>query len=220
MDLLYFLHRRLEFIRDLYDSTVRVFEGRKRQIDAGEPPYVDHRNPEVVDEPAFLSEWQQADDSIMVIGHWCLCMVQACLQAYLKECISPLGALWWDANALHDELGKKDGKNWFGRYRLLFLDLGVDWSKGPVALSALEQLNLTRDDLMHNVRTMTFDVERAEKHTKRYPVGLFVDDLWSNLGMERLLVDREKLELGIHLVTEFCGWLDDIRCNYPRYAKS
>lgn len=220
MDLLYFLNRRLDFIRSLYDSTVSVFEERKRKIKAGEPPYVDDRNPEYVDEPAFLAEWQEADDSIMVIGHWCLCMVQASLQAYLKDCISPLGCLWWDAKKLQTELSTKCGKNLFGRYRLLFLDLGVDWEMGPVPLSALEELNLTRDDLIHNIRVMNFDVKRVKNHVDRFPTGLFVDDLWSSLGMERVRVDHEKLELSIRLVKEFCTWLDDIRCNYPRRIRT
>lgn len=75
----------------------------------------------------------------MVIGHWCLCMVQASLQAYLRECIGPLGSYWWDVEQLPLELSKKQGKTWFGRYRLLFLDLGINWEKGPVSLSDLEQ---------------------------------------------------------------------------------
>lgn len=220
MDLLYFLDRRLQFIRNLYNSTVSVFEETKRKIEAGEPPFVDSRNPEYADEPAFLAEWQEADDSVMVIGHWCLCMVQASLQAYLKDCISPVGSYWWDAKLLRLELNKKKGNNWFGRYRLLFLDLGVDWEQGPVSLSALEQLNLTRDDLIHNIETASFNVERLEKHAKRFPTGLFVDDLWSDIVMERLRVDRDKLELAIRLVTEFCTWLDDIRCNYPNYVRA
>ncbi len=75
MDLLYFLKERLKFIEQLYDGAVAPFEETKRKIEEHEPPYVDNRDPEYVSEPAFLSEWQQADDSIMVIGHWALCIV-------------------------------------------------------------------------------------------------------------------------------------------------
>ena len=59
MELLYFLDQRLRFIQKLYDSTASSFEEKKRQIEAGEPPYVDCRDPEYVDEPAFLTEWQE-----------------------------------------------------------------------------------------------------------------------------------------------------------------
>lgn len=49
------------------------------------------------------------------------------------------------------ELAKKEGQSWFGRYRLLFLeDLLIDWNDGPVPPLQLEQLNLTRNDLIHS----------------------------------------------------------------------
>lgn len=74
MDLLHFLKIRLRFIEQLYDGAASPFVEIKRQIDAGEPPYVDNRDPEYCDgEPAFLSEWEQASDSVNVIGYWCLC---------------------------------------------------------------------------------------------------------------------------------------------------
>lgn len=217
MDLLYFLKERLKFIQSLYDSTVSSFEEIKRKIEAGEPPYVDRRNPEYADGPAFLEEWQDADDSAMVIGHWCLCMVQASIQAYLRDWISPLGAYWWDPKQLQAELGRKKGDNWFERYRLLFLDLGIDWQKGSVPLSKLEELNLTRNDLIHNIDMMSFNVQRDEKHVERYPTGLFTDDLWRELGSERLKVDRDNLAIAIRIVTDFCSWLEDIRCQYPKH---
>src|SRR5690348_4106449 len=100
MDLLYFLENRLEFIQNLYDCASSPFEEIKREIEAGEAAYPDSRDPECADEPAYLEEWGEADDSTMVIGHWCLCMAQACLQAYLRECISPLGSMWWDSERL------------------------------------------------------------------------------------------------------------------------
>src|SRR5579863_8061892 len=121
MDLHYFLDARLKFIEELYDTAVEPFEEIKRKIEAHEHPYVDTRNPEDYDEPAFILEWQQADDSVMVIGHWCLCMVQATLHAYLKEFIrQPLR--WGNPKRLSSELGKKKkkGRNWFECFRLVF----------------------------------------------------------------------------------------------------
>jgi len=218
VDLLYFATRRLRFIQTLYESAVGPFRETKRQIAAGEPPYVDTRNPEDYDgEPAFLSEWEDADDAAMVVGHWCLCMVQATLQAYLRDCIGPLGSLWWNSSELRRRIGRKQG-NWFQRYRMLFLeDLGVDWQHGPVPLVDLEQLNLTRDDLIHNIDMMSFNVKRVENHAEQFPIGLFTDDLWQGLGIERVRVDEDRLVLAIHLVTKFCGWLEGIRCGYPQY---
>lgn len=216
MDLLHFLEERLKFIEQLYESAVAPFEETKRKIDEGESPYIDRRDPEYASEPAYLAEWEQAGDSVTVIGHWCLCMVQASLQAYLREMIGPGGSLWWKARVLLDRFRKKPGRNWFERYRLLFLDdLGIDWNNGPVSISELEQLNLTRDDLLHNMDIFSVTVERTGQHIERFPTGLFTDELWS----ERVKIDREKLRLAILLVREFCAWLDDFRVNYPRRVK-
>lgn len=50
-----------------------------QKIEAGEPPFVDTRDPEYADEPAFLAEWQETEESVAVLGQWCLCMVQGSL---------------------------------------------------------------------------------------------------------------------------------------------
>ena len=225
MDLLHFLNRRLSFIQTLYQSATPPFEEIKQKIEAHEPPYVHDGNPNDYDgDPHFLSEWQEADDSIMVIGHWCLCMVQVSLQCYLRDCISPIGALWWNSSALVAGLGeirsKKRRESWFECYRLLFQEgLRVDWGKGPVSLADLEQLNLTRNDLIHNIDMLSFNVERVEEHAKRFPIGLFTDDLWRGLDIERVRIRAEQLVVAVQLVTDFCTWLDGIRCRYPQYLK-
>lgn len=216
MDLLYFLETRLTFIEHLYDSATALFEETKRKIENGEQPYIDTRDPEYADEPAFLSEWQEADNSAAVIGQWCLCMVQASLQAYLRESISPSGSTWWNSETLGRVLSERKGGSWFGRYALLFREeLGIDFNAAPVALSDLEQLNLTRNDLIHNVSLLTETVERTEEHAERFPIALFTDDLWTAMGVERIRVTKDKLDTAVRLVRNFCTWLDGIRSSYP-----
>jgi hypothetical protein len=115
-------------------------------------------------------------------------------------------------------LAKKKAKSWLHRYRLLFVeDLGIDWSKGPVSFSELEQLNLTRDDVVHNVDVLSMNVGRTENHAERFPVGLFTDELWAKLGVERVKVDKEKLRLAIEVVEKFCTWIDGVRCSHPKH---
>ncbi len=213
MDLLHFLNRRLEFINHFYTEAIRPFEQTKRLIENGQGPYVDRRNPEHTDgEPAFLSEWLDTNDAISVIGHWCLCMVQASLHAFMNELTEPTAAIWWDSELLKRELAQIREPNWFDRYTRLFREvLGVDWSRSPVPLLDLEQLNLTRNDLNHNIDLMSFVVERTEKHASRFPVGLFTDEFWHQLGMEKVDVDKVKLEKAADMVRQFCAWLDEIR---------
>jgi hypothetical protein len=53
-----------------------------------------------------------------------------------------------------------------------------------------------------------------------FPIGLFTDDFWKGLDIERIRVDRVKLELEIRLVRDFCTWLEGIRCRYPEHIKA
>ena len=212
MDLLHFAMQRLRFVQNLYESVVPSLEETKRQI-------VVHNSD---GDEEFLSEWEDADGAVIVVGYWCLCMVQATLQAYLRDCIAPVGSLHWNSSELRRRLEKKSKReSSFHRYRLLFLeDLGVDWESGPISIKDLEQLNLTRNDIIHNVDMMEFSVKRLETHAERFPIGLFTEELWQDSGIELVRIDKDKLEVAIRLVVEFCTWLDGIRCGYPRYIKS
>ena len=55
MDVLYFFNRRLEFIRQLYDTASAPYVERKRKIEAEEEPFVPPYSEDA--EPAFLEEW-------------------------------------------------------------------------------------------------------------------------------------------------------------------
>jgi len=221
MDLLYFLRERLTFIRNLYDSATLPFEETIRKIENGEPPYIETWGYEDAGEPQFLAEFQEADNAVTVIGRWCLCMVQASLHAYLSESITPAGSVWWDSEALQKALPLKKGGSWFGRYELLFREeLGIDFNDGPVKLSDLEQLNLTRNDLLHNFDLFSERITRSKDHAQRFPVALFTEELWVGLGVEEIKVTSDKLILAIELVRSFCKWLDGIRCKYPVWLRA
>jgi len=225
MELLWFLRRRLEFINKLYDQTTISFQEIVRKINAGEEPFVDTRDPEYhdVSEPMFLDEYQEAGESIEVIGHWCLCMVYASFKAYLGEFITAMSNDYRGGfEDLRRRLAAKKANSWFERYRQLFLeDLGIDWHKGPVKLSEMEHLNLARDDVTHNVDVMSTYVYQTERHAERYPKGLFVDEVWTNLNLGgRIRVGRDELTAGLRMVDAFCAWLEDIRIRYPAYIKT
>jgi hypothetical protein len=222
MDLLWFLQRRLRFTHDLYHGATSPFRETLRQIEAGEPPFVDARDPENGDtDPPFLDEYQRAAEAIEVIGHWCLCMVFASCKAYLEECVDEMARDYRGLGDLRQILAQKKAKSWFERYRLLFLEeLGIDWEKGPVKLADLEHMNLARDDLTHNVEVMSMYVYQTESHAQRYPKGRFVDDLWTRLGLGgRIKVGPEELTAAITVVDEFCRWLEDIRLHYPKHVR-
>jgi hypothetical protein len=65
MDVLYFLNKRTEFIKNFYEDASFQFTDRKNKIDAGEfpfdPPYSENG------EPAFLDEWIEANEALDVL---------------------------------------------------------------------------------------------------------------------------------------------------------
>ena len=99
------------------------------------------------------------------------------------------------SRAQFPKLSAKRAENWFERYRLQFNeDLSIDWNRGPVSVTDLEQINLTRDDLIHNVDVATIYVYQTEKHAEQYPKSLFTDQMWMNLGLGgKILIKKTSL---------------------------
>lgn len=224
MDILWFLKQRLEFIDRLYNDSTASFREKMCKIEAGEPPYEDQRNPEYddVSEPAFLEEWQDANEAVEVVGHWCLNMVQASLKAFLEEYVNDMARYYRPLSAAKEELAKTKAANWFERYRLFFLNyFRIDWERGPVNIQDLEHMNLTRDDLTHNVSVTTNAVYQTEKHAKRYPKGLFTDGVWATFGLGgKIKIGRDQLTHALGLVYGFANWLENIRINYIAHLRT
>jgi hypothetical protein len=91
MDLLYFLNQRLDFVEYSHASTTASFEEIKSKIESGEPPYIDTRDPESADEPAFLEEWERADAAMTITGAACLDLLQSTFHAFLDEYMDEIG---------------------------------------------------------------------------------------------------------------------------------
>jgi hypothetical protein len=66
MDVRYFLGERLDFTEQLYVNSAAPFIERKRKIEAEEEPFVPPYSEDP--EPAFLSEWLEAEESLQVRG--------------------------------------------------------------------------------------------------------------------------------------------------------
>jgi len=230
MDILWFFKQRLEFVDRLYNNSTAPSREKMLKIEAGEPPYVDHRHPECddVSEPAFLEEWQDANEAVEVVGYWCLNMVQASLKAFLEEYVNDMASYHRPLSAAKAELAKTKATNWFERYRLFFLNyFRIDWLRGPVNIEDLEHMNLTRDDLTHNVSVTSHAVYQTEKHAKRFPKGLFTDtanadEVWAKLfGLGgKIKVGRDQLTHALGLVYGFANWLENIRINYIAHLRA
>jgi hypothetical protein len=230
MDILWFLKQRLEFIDRLYNDSTASFREKMRKIEAGERPYEDQRHPEYdnVSEPPFQDEWQDANEAVDVVGYWCLNMVQASLKAFLEEYVNDMASYYQPLSAAKAELANTKARSWFERYRLLFLNyFRIDWELGPVNIKDLEQINLTRDDLTHNINVTTHTVYQTEKHAKRFPKGMFTDtanadEVWMKLfGLGgKITVGRDQLTQALGLVYGFANWLDSFRINYAAHLRT
>jgi hypothetical protein len=81
MDVSFFLRERLQFIRQFYFNSIVGFQATKQKIEDEEPPFVPVYNED--GNPSFEAEWQQAEDSIQVLGTTCLSMLSSSLKLYL-----------------------------------------------------------------------------------------------------------------------------------------
>ena len=111
------MNQRLAFVEHFHATTTATFVENVRKIEAGEPPYADNRDPEYVDEPAFLAEWQDASSAITLIGAACLDILQSTFHAFLDEYMKQLG--------IEENIPKLKGlnqKSWLGNYRVYFAD--------------------------------------------------------------------------------------------------
>jgi hypothetical protein len=165
VDLLYFVRLRLQFAEHFYESCAPVFIERIRKIEAGEEPYIDHRDPEYADEPAFLAEWMEAEASLEFVGVSALGFIEAVLHEYLKERTSNAAA------GLVAQHRRNDG--WFHQYRRFFDAAGLDWKRSGADLDFLEQAVLTRNDFTHNPGLLSYCTYQTEHHAKKHPATAF-----------------------------------------------
>lgn len=229
MDLLALLEDKLRFLWWFYEKAAEPFTEMLRKIEAGEEPYVDRRDPEWADEPAFIEEHGRAHDALDVLGHSCLSMLQSFVKEYLEGYVKRLGA---DPTAV-----QKRGNGWFEHYRLYFKgELGVDWICSPVDLRIIEQINIARNDIQHGGEAYTLAKRQNQEHHKRFPDGIFANESDKRLnekvanvaGLEppydatwpaRIEVSKEKLITALEAVHQFCAFVEG-GCEEGRLAVS
>jgi hypothetical protein len=66
MDYLAFTKNQTQFLRYFYSEAAKPFLETRRKIEAEEPPFEPPYSEDA--EPAFLSEWQDAGDALILLG--------------------------------------------------------------------------------------------------------------------------------------------------------
>jgi hypothetical protein len=216
MDVLFFLRFRTKFIREFYVEASFPFTERKRKIEAGEEPFAPSYSEE--SEPAFLLEWEQADESLDVLGQMCISVLEATLHLYIEESLNDLRGMYGADVARPDEAEFKRG--WINGYRSFFREeLNIDWEKGPSDLGLLEEIVLARNRFQHPETISTLTVYQSKHDAAKYPHSFFADEaelrLWAYeqsvdfVPPCRLNVTSDKLFAAVDDVDEFCVWLEE-----------
>ena len=210
MDLLRGLREKLGFIKSMHQQATAKFVEKKRQIENSEGDFDSYGwDPDSWDgTPPFLEEWQEADESINLMGQACLSLVQSALKEYLDGCVALTSR----------KPQRKGNENWFDAYRRFFDEqLGIDWRKSPVPLDSLEEINLARNDAQHTGREFGMTRYRDARHQERFPSGIFADAMFTTMA-ERLpffpvplKVTAHGLNEAIRRVSDFCTFLDGRR---------
>jgi len=218
MDILAGLRDKLRFIERHYAAASAPFREIRRQINDREEPFeLPPFDPEIDDgEPPFLVEWQEATQSLNIEGQAALKIVQAALREYLSSFVGMYGI----------PLTAK-GKNWFEKYNRHFLDAyNIDFEKAPIPLDELEEVNLARNDTEHSGEPFGMTRRQSEQHARRFPGGLFVDEIEKQLFQEsddlwpkRIEVTEAGLKEAIRRVETFCEFLDAQRDTMEFFAR-
>lgn len=184
MDIFYFFNRRIEFIRQLYATASTPYVERKRMIEAEEEPFVPRYSKDA--EPAFLSEWLEADESLHVLAYSCVSMLAAALHLYLKTWVS-------ESRAAVDEALAKSFKKigWFPGYKTHFFEsFAIDFKAFPGDLGLLEEVVLARNRFEHPASITSLRTQYADKDLQKLPHPFFVDEREA-----ALFADAEEAEM-------------------------
>jgi len=196
------LRDKLNFIHRFYEAAGQPFTEAIRKIENHEEPYVAHGEP-LNDEPPFLTEWQEAKESLNILGQSCLCLAQTSLKDFLVAFVERSGKNF---------PAKERGESWFDAFQRFFLkEYGIDWTKTGVDLGVLEQINLARNDIQHEGRPYDLARVQDKRHTQRFPNSIFASELDKAIFREfsthqpcRIDLTPEGLAQGLEIIEQFC----------------
>ena len=165
MDLLHGLRDKLRFIESMYGQASACFTETKRKIENSEGEF-DYSgwDPDSYDgEPPFLTEWQEADEALNLLGQACLSLVQSALKEYLDGCLFVTRA---------GKPQRKGNESWFDAYQRFFNEqFGIDWRASPVHVPLIEEINLARNDAQHTGREFGMTRYQDVRHQETISQG-------------------------------------------------
>lgn len=222
MDVHAFLQSRLAFLEQLYQTTSTPYIDRKRLIEAGQPPY-EPTNYEG-EEPPFLAEWLEADQSLRVLGQMFISVLASSLQLYLKESLVNLRRRvrhqkMQGLRSIDEYLKMFKKEGWLTGYQKYFMvQFGINFYDSGCDLNILEGLVLARNRSQHPDTITSLDVRHSEHDLKKVPNPFFAnkreleligDDQFSSFFFAPTVTAKEaQIQAAISETKKFCEWLE------------
>ncbi|MFS2155267.1 hypothetical protein [Rhizobium sp. Rhizsp42] len=182
MDVKFFSNLRTNFIRMYYREGRKAFDAIKTAIDNEEPPYDEPPNGFDIEsgEPAYLTEWLEAEMALNVLGYSCLSMLSNSLKIVFLNLEREFGF------RPSDRARKSLFKHGFveGYKRVLSEVLDTDWSDCPADLGIIEQIVLARNITQHMDDHSGFDAYYDEKAIRKHPRLFFVSGDKAEIDLE------------------------------------
>lgn len=209
MDVYFFFKQRTDLIRHFYDAASAPFVEMKRCIQNALPPFDDPPYDES-GEPAFLSEWLQADVEHELVGRAAVSMLSEALKQFFVT---------WERRTWAEPPCEKCFKKAFdagfiaGYVECFAEGFELDWSTCPSDLDVLKQVVLARNRVQHSDLVLDHLIH-DEKSLQAYPKPFFVrpedeglDPAAANFLSPTIHISRERLLEAIDHAERLATWL-------------
>ncbi|EJL6983981.1 hypothetical protein NMT40_003588 [Vibrio cholerae] len=217
MDIKYFALSRVEFISAFYEKALAPFLETVRLIEEEKPPYEPAYSES--DEPPFLSEWIDADQSIDVLGIQCASLLCSTLKLFLEESLKNV----FRSNThkvtknikTENEYKTEFKKGWLNGYcRLFEKEFNLNWSDSNINILLIEELILVRNRGQHPEHITMLSNSFSKKDMEKIPSPFFVDKLYENKDFYDFLTPTikpkpEKMKAAFEEVIKLINWLEN-----------
>lgn len=173
MDVLYFLRERLAFARMFSKESIGHFRSIQRRISEGEAPF--DQLPEGFDpeygEPAYLAEYEQAEESVDFLGQASLSFVSGSLTLYLREIRTEISRVR-PVPKYDEKYARSNGV--LAAHLQWFKSLGVDVTNADCDLGLIEETVLTRNSIQHPNSIGFMSIQPTDKQKQKFPRPFFL----------------------------------------------
>lgn len=211
MDVNFFLKERTRFIRDFYNQGVAPFCDVQNRIESKAAPF---DNPPYSEdgEPAFLTEWLDAETGADLLSQTCVSLLSDTLKLYFSTLQAEIGFAF-------DQGDKAFKRGFVAAYREALGDIfETDWSDCPVRFAVIEQVVLARNLSQHGGHLTSFHRSHDASTLRQHPQPFFASpeeaQAWEDSGGQNsfltpsVKITRERLFEAIAEVETLGDWLD------------